>query len=478
MRTFTLVRDTIRRVLPEEVFWRLQTVCYPLFLRRFALGRTFFRTRSFLKRSAQWTPAERESWQLARLREIVAYAYEHVPGYYQLYKEAGVQPDAIRTLDNIALLPFVDKVVMRENSADFISRAIPHEKRTYVTTTGSTGTPFGFYTTAAEETIELAFIEHAFSLGGFRLGDRMAVFRGATLPGDRLWVRRNGKLRNGLLLASGKISAESYPEIRRQILAFRPPFISGYPSVLITISDLVQEAGDTDRFRSVATILGTSEELADWQVTRIKRAFPGAVILGHYGLTERCIMAMQCAERGHYHVLPEYGVTELIDPNGTHREDEGGELVGTSFTRRATPFIRYRTGDLSCGGGDTCPDCNRTVMTLRSIQGRVQDYLITAAGERVTLTLVAAIHSQVFSNVYQFQFYQESKGDVILRYVPKPSFTEADARLMESELQKKLGDGITIELRSVDSIKRSRRGKLRVLEQKLDTGCLGNPDAG
>ncbi|MDZ4245764.1 MAG: phenylacetate--CoA ligase family protein, partial [Dehalococcoidia bacterium] len=77
------------------------------------------------------------------------------------------------------------------------------------------------------------------------------------------------------------------------------------------------------------------------------------------------------------------------------------------------------------------------------------------------------MHSNVFDNVEQFQFYQEKKGEVVFNIVRKDSYTERDTEYIRSELLKKLGDDVRLEISFVNHIPRTGRGKYRFLVQKL-----------
>jgi len=72
--------------------------------------RKTYRNIRYFYNKAQWWSKERiEQWQLAKLQEIIRYAYENTSGYNQLYRQAGVCPEDLVTLDDIKKFPFIDK---------------------------------------------------------------------------------------------------------------------------------------------------------------------------------------------------------------------------------------------------------------------------------------------------------------------------------------------------------------------------------
>lgn len=88
-----------------------------------------------------------------------------------------------------------------------------------------------------------------------------------------------------------------------------------------------------------------------------------AKILTTYALTESKTAWMQCSEQSGYHLYPDMEVVEIIDENGNPvGENEPGEIVITGINWRGSVVVRYRTGDMTKGMvTDPCPHCGRTV---------------------------------------------------------------------------------------------------------------------
>lgn len=166
-------------------------------------------------------------------------------------------------------------------------------------------------------------------------------------------------------------------------------------------------------------------------------------------------------------IFPEYGYLELIgsDGNEVTRDRETGEIVATGFNNFATPFIRYKTMDLGIFSTKKCR-CGRQYQLLERIEGRLQELIVTKAGRLISMTAIN-MHSDVFDNIKQFQFYQDKKGEVIFYAVEKNTYTKRDTEYIKGELYKKLGDDIKLEIRFVDHIPRTRSGKYRFLIQEL-----------
>src|ERR1700691_5476657 len=58
---------------------------------------------------------ELRALQLRRLRETVSRAYERVPHYRKKFETAGVHPDDLKTIDDLAKFPLTAKEDLRQN---------------------------------------------------------------------------------------------------------------------------------------------------------------------------------------------------------------------------------------------------------------------------------------------------------------------------------------------------------------------------
>jgi phenylacetate-CoA ligase len=106
-------------------------------------------------------------------------------------------------------------------------------------------------------------------------------------------------------------------------------------------------------------------------------------VISTYGFTEAKMAWCEClfpvgAEPSGYHLYPDLGIVEVIDPeSGALREDgQPGEIVYTSLDARGSAVLRYRTGDIIEGGltYELCPYCRRTMPRLLGRISRRSDF--------------------------------------------------------------------------------------------------------
>ena len=420
-------------------------------------NRAYTNWREFLEHTDNWDAEHIVAYQTDILQRLVKYAYEYTNGYRELYATVGVHPSDIRTLDDIRLLPFVDKQMIQGNLSAFTVTTDAE----YVTTGGSTGIPFGFYRDKVAFAQVLAARAHQYSHMGWEEGDRQIVLRGLYIdtPDHIQYVPEFEELR-----CSSYHLLPDYMEIYRQrAVEYKPKWLRCYPSSGYLFAKFLNKTGGA--FPPLSGVLCASENLYEWQRVYMQRVFRTRVF-SHYGQYEQVALAGFCEYAPTYHVLPQHAYVELLDKeNNPVRPNQTGEIVGTSFTMAATPFIRYRTQDYATLQGDSCPHCGRPYQVWSRVDGRLQEFIQASDGRLVSMTALN-FHNDIFDDIKQFQFHQIQPGIVTFCYVPKNTF---DPATMLQHLQIKL-QGFEIQLQPVETIPLTPRGKHRFLRQELSLG--------
>lgn len=421
------------------------------------------RWRKFLAGAQQWTPERIESWQLENLRAIVRHAVTHTEGYRALYQQAGVTPEDIRSVADVRRLPFTTKEMFRDQLAEFTVRG---GGGSYVTTGGSTGIPFGFYELKETSELERAFMHAGWSWAGWKIGQKSAVLRGGFVGTEEQFSAYDSFHRE-LALSSYFLTSRTVAAYIDAIHAAGARVLQAYPSSLNLLCDLIHEHKLHGRLKLDLILLG-SENVYDWQLEKFDQMFSGTKIFSWYGHCEKAVLAPWCEKARHFHAWPFYGLTEVLDPSGTECvEGAEGEIVGTSFHQRVTPFIRYRTMDRAVKGPPACADCGRPFPVLTRIAGRAHEVIVTGSGRFIAMTAIN-MHDDIFDPLRQFQFLQEQPGTVTFQYVPKAgALTGPELDKIRHGLGAKLGADVALALRAVPEIPRTKAGKYRFLDQRL-----------
>jgi phenylacetate-coenzyme A ligase PaaK-like adenylate-forming protein len=436
------------------------------------LWRDTDRWTAFIEQSEGWSEEQLDAWQLDRLKEVVRHAYAHVPYYRHSFGGAGIEPGDVRRLDDVRLLPMLDRNDLRDHRDTLVADDVEASQRFYSTTGGSTGIPVGFYHDVGQVARDWAFRRLLWMRVGYRQGDRSVFLRGTVIPGDRLW--QLDPFWSNLVMSAYHLTDDRLPVYLERMRAFRPRFLQAYPSTATILARYMIAHGEPPIDGLVAALCG-SENLYDWQRTIIEDAL-GCRVYGWYGHSEAVCLAGECEHSTRLHIYPQYGITELVDHDSQPVTQPGrpGEIVATGLHSRAMPLIRYRTTDVAVWADGTCTECGRPYRQFERIEGRLQEFIVSASGRLISMTAVN-MHSPVFDNVRQFRFAQDTKGFVVLRLVPAPAFDlERDGTQIRKELAPKLGSDMRLELELVEEIQRSRSGKFHFVDQKLplDVGDL------
>lgn len=432
---------------------------------KYRMGKKYWEIKRNLQEMQWWNEERIKIWQTNKLKEIIDYAYNYVPAYRESFRKAKIKPIDIKNLEDIKKIPITTKKMISNNLEGYSSTAIKKESQQYVSTSGSTGEPLGFYHTKLNNDKENAFVQLAWERFNWKMNERSIVLRG-TFVGSKEKYFMHKSSRNELWMSSYFLNSESYYDYIRKIESFSAKHLRAYPSVAADFAELVIINNDIGKLK-FNTIFLASECIYKWQKEVIQRAFPNSKLFSFYGQTEQVLFAEMCEYSEKYHVSPFYGLIEVIDENGREVDvNFPGEIIGTSFWNYATPFIRYNTGDLATKGKSKCSLCGRNYQMLESIDGRQREWVENKTGKKVYLTFISSIHSNVFDKIKQFQFSQESPGNLVLSIVKKENYKEKDTENIKIEFLKRLGDGFRIKFLFVDEIKKPISGKLSLLEKE------------
>lgn len=404
-----------------------------------------------LRASDRWSADRLAALQLERLRETVRRAEAHVPAYRERFAAAGVGAHTLRSLHDLARFPFLHKDDLRAPGADFLARDLAPERLERVASGGTTGVPVTFHHVAGEhQDVARAFQLALWGRIGFAYEARVLDL---TASFGAPWGYADGRL---LRVSIPWLDAAGAAGWLGEVLRFRPAYVLGLPSTVAALAQVLEDAGVRLPVRGV--VVG-SEVLHPWQRERIGAAL-GCRVLAWYGMSEGAGYAAGCERSDAYHFHPLAGVVELVDDAGRPVTEPGGEgeIVLTGFHTRATPFIRFRTGDRGVWGGRGCPECGRHHPLLRAIHGRAQEFLVASDGRRVPHSALN-VHAAVFAGIARYQLVQERPGEVELRWTGAPGSGDGACDALRARLERQLGAGFRLAARRVEEIPRTARGK-------------------
>lgn len=389
-------------------------------------------------------------YQEKQLRFLVRIAATGAPFYRRYFRESGIDPRSIRTLDDLTQLPVLSREHLMEQSDEF--RVYPRRAMWRASSSGTSGRPVSVYRTAGSSVYELSALERQWSWFGLPTGARRVILRGSDFAADDpTRVTKPVPGANQLLVSSYHLVPERLDEIMADIRVFAPDAIEGWPSSIALLAALLRERGE---HYPVTAVITSSEVMSAGRIALIEEVFGGPVV-DHYGQTERVMLAGGC-EQGGYHVFPDYGIMERLPVPGTA---DRWELVGTPLHNWGFPLFRYRTGDeVGPAPEGPCP-CGRAFPLLGTIAGRVEDSFTAADGRPIPLP-ASVIDS--LEGVREAQIAQLARGRFEVRVTPADDFREdAVRRAVEHNIERLIGPGQTVKFSVLQSLPRSTSGKLK-----------------
>lgn len=419
------------------------------------------RVRSYLDtlgRSERQSREHTHALQLRRLNALLITAKATVPHY----REALARVDPLLTLDDVVLLPFVEKALLKERGDSF--RAVPTPPRSVSKTTGgSTGQPVTILKSPDAMAHELAATWRGYRWAGVDIGTRQARFWGVPFdPTDRLRARLTDLVCNRRRCSAFAFDTESLGNYERALLRFRPTYFYGYVSMLVAFANYYRERRTRPPFR-LKCIITTSEVLTPGDRALLEQVFETRVF-NEYGCGELGTIAHEC-EHGRLHLSDENMIVEVIDGARRCVAGEKGELVVTELNNVAMPLIRYRTGDFGAVSDQICP-CGRTLTVLEHVFGRAYDFVVTGDGRRFHGEFLMYVFEEAQRNqmgIAQFQVQQHTLTDFVVRIVPGQGFVEHSKESIRARMHQYLGPNLHVTFETVAQIPREASGKMRVI---------------
>ncbi|MBK6440991.1 MAG: phenylacetate--CoA ligase [Actinomycetales bacterium] len=418
----------------------------------------------------RWSLDELRARQLERLQDTVRRCYANVPHYKKTWDEAGVHPDDIRALSDLAKLPFTDKLTLRDNYP-FGLFAVPREQVVRVhASSGTTGKPTVVGYTREDIDMWAGVMARSIRAAGGRPGDVVHVAYGYGLFTGGLGAHYGAeKLGCTVVPISGGMTERQVQLIQD----FGCKIMMVTPSYFLSVLDEFERQGIDPASTTLRIGIFGAEPWTPAMRTEIEsRCHMDAVDI--YGLSEVVGPGVSCeaAEtKDGLHIWEDHFYPEIIDPvTGEVLPDgEQGELVFTSLTKQAFPVIRYRTKDLTrLLPGTAYP----TMRRMEKVTGRTDDMMIIR-GVNVFPTQIEEIILAEPGLAPYFQCVLSQPGNMLeLTVLAESNQTLGDSERLELEkrISKRIKDNIgttaKIEVRAPGGIERSVGKARRIVDTR------------
>ena len=416
-----------------------------------------------------------EAIQLRRLQTMVERVYANVPFYRDKFKESGVTPSDIKSLDDLKRLPFTTKQDLRDRYP-YGMFAVPmdHVVRIHASS-GTTGQSTVVGYTARDIKTWAELMARSLMAGGATRNDIIHNAYGYGLFTGGLGVHY------GAEALGASVIPVSGGNTRRQVVImkdFGPTIITCTPSYSLHLAEMAEEMGVS--FKDLKFKYGVfgAEPWSETMRLEIERKL-NLVAVDIYGLSE--IMgpgvSIECHEaKSGLHVFEDHFIPEIIDPNTleTLPYGEVGELVFTTITKEAFPVVRYRTRDITSLNPEPCI-CGRTHIRMNRVTGRTDDMLIIR-GVNVFPSQIESVLMEIEGVTPHYQLVVDREGSLdmltVMVEVNEGLFSDEvkELQAIQKKITKNIKEflGVSANVKLVESkaIARSEGKAVRVIDNR------------
>jgi phenylacetate-CoA ligase len=374
----------------------------------------------------QLTRADIDRYQLFKLRNILSYVYKKSAFYRELFDKHGVKVDEIRSLDDLAKIPFTNPADLSQQPYHFACVPVGDVARiTTFTSSGTIGPQKRVFCTQGD----LETMTDYMGVGMRTVateGDVVQILLPSARPNDQADLLAKGvRKMGGVAVISGLMPP---PEEQLKILdESHSTILFAIVSHIYRITQETRRNHDL-RGKGVKALFLTTEYLSDAMRKQLQNAWNCDVRL-HYGLTEMGLgVAVECNARNGYHFNEADLLVEVVDPKtgAVLGNDAEGELVFTTLVREAMPLIRYRTHDISKLISGSCECGASTLKKISKVAKRLEAIVKTSAGDE----LYPSMFDDILFNIPDIVDYQVTLGKE----------GDMDVLLLKVELTRESGD--------------------------------------
>ncbi len=416
-----------------------------------------------------------DALKLERLRATLARLNEHVPFYREKFKDSEFRPGDLKSLDDLASLPFTLKDDLRDNYP-FGLFAVPMRDIVRIhASSGTTGKPTVDGYTAKDIRVWAELVARAIVAGMGTPDDVVQVAYGYGLFTGGLGLHYGAELLGASVIP---ISGGNTKRQIRLMVDFGSTILACTPSYALNMAEEMREMGiDPAKDIKLKSGIFGAEPWTEEMRVQLEAALNLSAI-DIYGLSETMGpgVAIECQEKNGLHIFEDSFIPEIIDsetgrvlPPGT-----AGELVITNINKEGMSLLRYRTRDITRLDTTECP-CGRTHYRIHRFMGRTDDMLVIR-GVNVFPSQIEMILMQIPGLAPQYQIVVDrvSNLDVLEVQVEMSEENFSDEIKVLEELENRIAGEIAtylgikarVSLKEPKSIRRSDGKAVRVIDNR------------
>jgi phenylacetate-CoA ligase len=412
--------------------------------------------------------------QLQGLQWTVNHAFNGSPFYRKRLDEAGVRPEAIRSLDDLERLPFTSAEDLREGYP-FPLLSVPFEKVARIhASSGTTGKRKVLCYTRKDIEDWTRFFARCYEMAGLTREDRVQIAVGYGLWTAGISFQMGCEAFGAMAIPAGPGNLDMQCQF---LVDFQSTVMCCTASMGLLVAEEVNRRGLRDRVNLKKMIFG-SERSSDAMRKRIGDLLGLEHLFDIPGMTELYGpgTGLDCVHHTGIHYWADYYILEILDPETLRPVPEGeiGEMVVTTLKKEAAPLIRYRTRDLTRLIPGECP-CGSILPRHDRLLGRSDDMIIFRA-----VNIYPGQIDHVLSGIegigseYQVRLDRKSDGrDYMTLTVERDTGVDSgrDAaliRIIGEAVKKQIMVSVQVHVVDYGSLPRSERKSKRVFDHRDD----------
>jgi len=405
--------------------------------------------------------------QSRRVQRIVSYAYKAVPYYRETMRKLGLVPEDFKTVDDLSKLPVLEGSQIQRDPAYFVSTRQPISNYIKLQSGGSTGEPRTIYYNPSALFLNSAYGERGrsviTSLVGKSLGYRVTVFTSPLSTSYKIhrFIQNHTWFPPPLKIQCQYLSLYDSPKKNVPLMnEFKPEILISYGSYLQMLFSYLEDARTF--FHHPLAIMYSSDGLCS-SIRRLIQERFGIPVFGHYGAVEALSMGFECPSHLGLHVNMDFYPIRIVNKKGeTLPVNECGDLIVSNLINYATVLLNYHLGDKAAAAPDQCP-CGRTLPLILFPQGRTDDILKSESGESINPNVIYTCFDSEES-VRQYKIVQEDAYHFKVYLIATETCDCENLRQrVTTKFKNHFGENVNVDIRFVDSIDRTKAGKLKVI---------------
>lgn len=400
---------------------------------------------------------------LLRLQNILSYANDKSRHYKKIFSEWDLNP-SLQSIDDFKRFPALSREHLK-NNLDQVTIIGARHGWIKSATGGTTSSPISYYRDQHSTWRREADTANIDAWYGRRLGDKTAYLWGA--PQDfavrpSLGMRlRNYTYQRTIMLPSAPLDDDIMMQHLHRLDQWRPSFLQAYPTSLYEFCLFLKKRSRSLPYLKSVSV--TAEPLYEHQ-RRVIEEILGFRIFNWYGSRELGRVASECEQHCGLHINEPSMYVE-IEPDPALPEG-CGHLIITDLWNRATPFIRYKTGDIARIVEGECR-CGRALKRIEGIEGRLVDTIVLRGGRKVPGVSLTNRVIKDFAEIAELQVIQKTIDTFLLRFVKGPAFSSTSLDTVAKNLRAILDVDVSVTFEEVVELPRGASGKVRFVMSEL-----------